>query len=109
MFLLWGPLSPSLQKWLTVLKRSMFDGYVPLTGKAKGRRPVKILRDTASIPYRVLPSGLRSDGSAAIRGIEMGFVPAPLHATSLQSPVKRERTNLMKKQTVSSTVVALLH
>lgn len=60
-----------------------------LLKKTVAQRPVTILRDTACsqslILSLVLPSGLQSDVSAVVRGIEMGFVPAPLHCIHIAS------------------------
>lgn len=67
------------------------DGYVSFTGSAEDQRPVKILRDTACsqslILSHVLPLGLKSDVSAVVRGIEMGFVPAPLYRIHVASGI----------------------
>lgn len=59
------------------------DGFVSLTGEPGDGRPVRVLRDTACsqslLLAEVLPVGDRSDVQAIVRGIGMGFVPAPLH------------------------------
>ena len=72
-------------------KPFIFDGSVSLTGKAEDQRPVKILRDTACsqslILSGVLPLSDHSDLSAVVMGIEMGFVPAPLHQIHVKSGI----------------------
>lgn len=72
-------------------KPFIFDGWVSLTGKAEDQHPVTVLQDTASsqslILSGVLPLGADSTygASAVIRGIEMGYVPAPLHNVHIQT------------------------
>lgn len=68
-----------------------FDGFVSLTGKTEDQRPVTILRDTVCsqslILSHVLPSGLQSEVSTVVQGIEMGFLPAPLHYIHVASSI----------------------
>ncbi|XP_035864283.1 uncharacterized protein LOC118496498 [Sander lucioperca] len=70
-------------------KPFIFNGFVSLSGKSEDQRPVRIPRDTACsqslILSDVLPLGLSSSVSAVVRGIEMGFVPAPLYQIHVQS------------------------
>ncbi|XP_047454139.1 uncharacterized protein LOC125016018 [Mugil cephalus] len=67
----------------------IFKCWVSLAGQARDQRLVTALRDTACsqslILSSVLPSGAESDASAVVRGIEMGFIPAPLHRIHVQS------------------------
>lgn len=66
-----------------------FDGFVSVSENAEDQRRVKILQDTACsqslILSGVLPLSTRSDESAVVRGIEMGFVPVPLHRVHVSS------------------------
>lgn len=63
----------------------VFDGQVSLTGCVDDQKPIKILRDTGGsqsfILSNSLPFGAESacDTSTVVQGIEMGFVPVPLH------------------------------
>lgn len=69
------------------------EGFVSLTGDPKDQQPVKILRDMGGsqsiIREGILPlsSKSASNSSAAVHGIEMGFVLAPLHHVYIQSPL----------------------
>ncbi|XP_049452217.1 uncharacterized protein LOC125900944 [Epinephelus fuscoguttatus] len=67
------------------------DGFVSVSGNAEDQRPIKILRDTACsqslILSSVLPLNTRSEESAVVRGIEMGFVPAPLYYVHVTSEI----------------------
>uniref|UniRef100_A0A671WFH3 Gypsy retrotransposon integrase-like protein 1 n=1 Tax=Sparus aurata TaxID=8175 RepID=A0A671WFH3_SPAAU len=71
-------------------KPFIFQACVSLTGRVEDQRPVTVLRDTACsqslILSSVLPLGAESacDASAVVRGIEMGFVPAPLHTVHIK-------------------------
>lgn len=68
-----------------------FDSFVSLMEKAEDQCPVKVLRDTAYsqslILSGVLPLGatLSCNVGAVVRGIEMDFMPAPLHHVHVQS------------------------
>lgn len=72
-------------------KPFIFDGFVSLTGKAEDQRLIKVLRDTGGSQFfvlaGVLPFGPKSacEASTVVSGIEMGFVPAPLHCVHVQS------------------------
>uniref|UniRef100_A0A671UCI0 Gypsy retrotransposon integrase-like protein 1 n=1 Tax=Sparus aurata TaxID=8175 RepID=A0A671UCI0_SPAAU len=75
-------------------KPFIFPAFVSLTGKVDDQRPVTVLRDTGGsqsfILSTVLPLSEESacDASAIVRGIGMGFVPAPLHRIHVQSNLK---------------------
>lgn len=66
-------------------------GLVSLTGDQKDQCTVQILRDTGAsqsfILSDVLPLSEKSScgSSVLVQGIEMGFVPAPLHCIHVQS------------------------
>lgn len=83
--------SNSLKEPDNSFKPFIFDGFVSLSGKASDQRPVRILRDTGGSQSFILSSILPlSDESACesstiVRGIEMGFVPAPLHNVHVKS------------------------
>lgn len=66
-------------------------GCVSVSGKTEDQRPIKILRDTTcsqSLPLSsVLPLNSVTEESAVVRGIEMGFVPAPLHHVHVTSDI----------------------
>ena len=72
-------------------KPFIFDGFVSLTGQVEVQCPLKVLRDTGGsqsfILAGVLPFGPESacEVSTVVRGIEMGFVPAPLNRVHVQS------------------------
>ena len=67
------------------------DAFVSLTGDVKEQRRVTVLRDTAYSQSLILSSVLPGENqsscnaSAVVRGIEMGFVPAPLHRIHVES------------------------
>ncbi|XP_027141960.1 uncharacterized protein LOC113747241 [Larimichthys crocea] len=69
----------------------LFDGLVSLTGKSVDQCPVRILRDTGGsqsvILASVLPFSEKSSCgySVALQGIEMGYVPQPVHKIHLES------------------------
>ncbi|TKS65422.1 Retrovirus-related Pol polyprotein from transposon opus [Collichthys lucidus] len=79
------------QKVSTLQQAATLADEFALTHKrqAEGQRRVTALRDTACsqslILSSVLPPGTESDASAVVRGIEMGFIPAPLHRVHVQS------------------------
>lgn len=58
-------------------------------GDDEDLRQIKILRNTACsqslIISGVLPHNTKSDESTVARGIEMGFVPVPLHRVHVRS------------------------
>lgn len=66
-------------------KPFIFDCTVSLTGKPEDERPVKILRATGGsrslILSDVLPLSENSSchTSVLVQGVQMGYVPAPLH------------------------------
>ena len=68
-------------------------GFVSLTGDPKDQQPVNILRDTGGsqsiIREGILPLSSKSacNSSAVVQGVEMGFVPVPLHYVYIQSPL----------------------
>ena len=72
----------------------ILPAFVSLTGEADDRRPFTVLRDTGGsqsfILSAVLPLSAESacDVSTVVRGIGMGFVPAPLHRIHVQSNLK---------------------
>lgn len=63
----------------------MFDGFVSLTDKVESRKPVGILCDTGGSKSFILSDILdfcadsTCNTSVIVQGIEMGFVPVPLH------------------------------
>uniref|UniRef100_A0A4W5NGU8 Gypsy retrotransposon integrase-like protein 1 n=1 Tax=Hucho hucho TaxID=62062 RepID=A0A4W5NGU8_9TELE len=69
----------------------IFEGFVPLTNDEASQRPVKILRDTGAAQSFILSDVLPlSDdtycgSSVLVQGIEMGFVPVPLHFVKVHS------------------------
>lgn len=68
-----------------------FDGVVSLSGEPDEQRPVRILRDTGGSQSLILAdalsfSELSSCGfSVVLRGIEMGYIPYPVHRIHIQS------------------------
>ncbi|KAK0148503.1 hypothetical protein N1851_011158 [Merluccius polli] len=66
-------------------KPFIFTGLVSLTGKSEDQCSVTVLRDTGGSQSFILASVLpvsdtsACDTSTIVRGIGMGFVPAPLH------------------------------
>ena len=66
-------------------KPFIFTGLVSLTGKSEDQCSVMVLRDTGGSQSFILASVLpvsdtsACDTSTIVRGIGMGFVPAPLH------------------------------
>ena len=72
-------------------KPFIFTGSVSLTGKSEDQRSVTVLRDTGGSQSFILANVLPvSDTSACttstiVRGIGMGFVPAPLHYVHVTS------------------------
>ena len=72
----------------------LFLAFVSLTGKVDDHRPVTVLQDTGDsqsfILSTVLPLSEESacGTSTIVRGIGMGFVPAPLHRIHVQSNLK---------------------
>ncbi|KAI3355662.1 hypothetical protein L3Q82_004257 [Scortum barcoo] len=69
----------------------VFDGLVSLTGEPNDQKPVRILRDTGGsqsvILSDVLPFSSKSacGYSTVLSGIEMGYIPRPLHRVHVQS------------------------
>ena len=69
----------------------IFSGVVSLTGKSEDQRPVTVLRDTGGSQSFILSSVLPLSATSAcnvstiVRGIGMGFVPAPLHYIHVKS------------------------
>uniref|UniRef100_A0A8K9V3F6 Gypsy retrotransposon integrase-like protein 1 n=1 Tax=Oncorhynchus mykiss TaxID=8022 RepID=A0A8K9V3F6_ONCMY len=69
----------------------IFEGFVSLTNDGASQRPVKILRDTGAAQSFILSDVLPlSDdtycgSSVLVQGIEMGFVPVPLHFVKVHS------------------------
>lgn len=72
-------------------KPFIFDGIVSLTGELEDERAVEILRHTGGcrsmILSDVLPLIERSSCHASIlvQGVEIGYVPAPLHCLHVRS------------------------
>ena len=72
-------------------KPFIFSGMVSLTGKAEDRRPVTVLRDTGGSQSFILSHVLPLNAASAcgkntlVRGIGMGFFPAPLHYIHVNS------------------------
>ena len=72
-------------------KLFIYDGFVSLSGEVSDQRPVKILCDTGGSQSFILSAILQlsdqsaCNSSAIVRGIEMGFVPAPLHKVHVKS------------------------
>lgn len=72
-------------------KPFLSTGFVSLTGRSEDQHPVTVLRDTGGsqsfILSRVLPlDAISACGvSTIVRGIGMGFVPAPLHRIHVQT------------------------
>lgn len=72
-------------------KPFVFDGYVSLTGRVEDQHAVKILRDTGGSQSFILADALPFDATSAcdtstiVQGIEMGFVPVPLHRVWVSS------------------------
>ena len=72
-------------------KPFIFDGFVSLTGLVEDQRPVKILRDTGGsqsfILSDLLPLSTETSckASTTVRGIGMGYIPAPLHRVHIRS------------------------
>lgn len=62
-----------------------------VSGRDEEQRPITILRDTACSQslnlFSMLPLSAKSDESTVVRGIEMGFVPAPLHRIHVRSEI----------------------
>ena len=61
-----------------------------LTGEAADRHSIRALRDTACSQSVILASALPSDKSdcpyhSVLRGVEMGYVPRPVHRVHIQS------------------------
>ena len=81
----------SLRRADKCFKPFIYDGFVSLSGEVSDQRPVKILRDTGGsqsfILSAILPLSDQSacNSSAIVRGIEMGFVPGPLHKVHVKS------------------------
>ncbi|KAK7166228.1 hypothetical protein R3I93_006107 [Phoxinus phoxinus] len=69
----------------------IFDGFVSLDEKNEIRKPVRILRDTGGSQSFILSDVLNfcadsaCNTSAIVQGIEMGFVPVPLHHVYVSS------------------------
>lgn len=82
-------LEPEMCESDDCFKPFIFEGFVSLTGKVEDQRRVRILRDTACSQSLMLSGTLpvcdSSDVSAVVRGIEMGFVPVPLHRIFIHS------------------------
>lgn len=72
-------------------KPFIFQGLVSLTGSPADQKPVQILRDTGGSQSFILADVLTLSedssckSSTVVQGIEMGFVPAPLHTIHVQS------------------------
>lgn len=72
-------------------KPFIFNGCVSLTGKTEDQRPVTVLRDTGGSQSFILSSVLPVRAKSAcglstvVRGIGMGFLPAPLHHVHVKS------------------------
>lgn len=72
-------------------KPFIFKGSVSLTGNPKEQKPVRILRDTGGFQSFILADVLPLSGdsycqsNAIVQGIEMGFVPVPLHKIHVHS------------------------
>lgn len=73
-------------------KPFVFDAFVSLTESAN-KLPIRALRDTACSQSVILASALPfSDDSAChygsvLRGVEMGYVPRPVHRVHIQSSI----------------------
>lgn len=71
-------------------KPFILDGLVSLTSDKKDQCKVKILRDTGAAQSFILSDVLKFSNdsfcgsSVLVQGIEMGFVPVPLHQVQLQ-------------------------
>ncbi|CAJ1087392.1 uncharacterized protein LOC118469438 [Xyrichtys novacula] len=69
----------------------IFDGYVSLTGETADQCPVRILRDTGGSQSVILASALPFSEKSfcgytvALQGIEMGYVPQPVHTVHIKS------------------------
>ncbi|XP_039548082.1 uncharacterized protein LOC120493504 isoform X2 [Pimephales promelas] len=69
----------------------VFDGFVSLNEKVESQKPVRILRDTGGSQSFILSDILgfcansACNTSAIVQGIEMGFVPVPLHRVYVSS------------------------
>lgn len=61
------------------------EGWVSLTGKREDERSVHVLRDTACSQSLILSSALPLSSASAcgystvLQGVEMGYMPRPLH------------------------------
>ena len=79
------------QKMYDCFKPFVFDAFVSLSGEAADGNSIRILRDTACSQSVILASALPfSDNSAChyqsvLRGVEMGYVPRPVHRIHIQS------------------------
>lgn len=83
--------APPLQQSDDCFKPFIFTGLVSLTGDPKDQKPVRILRDTGGSQSFILADVLSLSESsscqsnAIVQGIEMGFVPVPLHNVHVHS------------------------
>ena len=81
----------SLDKVEACYQLFVCNGFVSLTGEQTDQKPMGILRDTGAaqsfILAGVLPLSEHSScgASVIVQGIEMGFVPIPLHTVHLNS------------------------
>lgn len=72
-------------------KPFVFDARISLTGMTEDQRSVQVLRDTACSQSIILASALPfSEQSACgfgavLRGIEMGYIPRPVHNVHIES------------------------
>ncbi|XP_030270481.1 uncharacterized protein LOC115580348 [Sparus aurata] len=79
------------QKIDDCFKPFVFDAFVSLTGESADKHPIRALRDTACSQSVILASALPfSDNSAChyslvLRGVEMGYMPRPVHRVYIQS------------------------
>ncbi|KAG7465450.1 hypothetical protein JOB18_027649 [Solea senegalensis] len=83
---------------LGVIRLSYSSGNVSLTGESTDKSQISILRDTGASQSVILASALpfseqSSCGySIALRGIEMGYIPRPMHRIYIESPLITDDT-----------------
>ena len=86
-----GVNTDSSDQKIECFKPFVFDAFVSLTSEAADRHSIRVLRDTACSQSVILTSALPfSDNSAChyqsvLRGVEMGYVPRPVHRVHIQS------------------------
>lgn len=74
-------------------KPFIFDSIVSLPGKAEDEQSIKILRDTGGSQSFILSDVLPLSKkyfchlSTLVQGVEMSYVPAPLHCVCIKSLV----------------------